>query len=88
MPNPYSIIATDLTTESVDIFNAWGNAETELASQGAPITGFLEISWNSSNIVRNFDNATVSSLSQAEQYRLYPQLGGLFNLAMRNLLYP
>jgi len=86
--NPYPTIATNLTTEESNITSAWGFAETELTSQGAPQTGFLEITWTTTNIVRAFDGAQVSTLAQSEQLRLYPQLGGLFNLAMRNLLYP
>lgn len=89
MPNPYPTIATNLTTESTDILAAFNEAATELATQGAPQTAFLEIEWNgASRVLRIFDGANVAGLSQAEQLRLYPQLGGLFNLAMRNLLYP
>ena len=89
MPNPYPTIATNLTTESTDILAAFTDAATELASQGAPQTLFLEIEWTgATRIVRIFDGVNVAALSQAEQLRLYPQLGGLFNLAMRNLLYP
>jgi len=87
MPN-YATIAADLTAESVDILAAWDDARTELITQGAPQTYFLEIYFDTSRIKRTFDGAAVNSLSQAEQLRLYPQLGGLFNLAMRNLLYP
>jgi hypothetical protein len=87
MPN-YTTIANQLTAESVDIAAAWGDARTELNSQGAPETYFLEINFTGGRIKRTFDDAQVSGLSAAEQYRLYPQLGGLFNLAMRNLLYP
>jgi hypothetical protein len=87
MPN-YATIATDLTAESVDILAAWDDARAELITQGAPDTYFLEINFTGGRVRRTFDNAAVNSLSQAEQLRLYPQLGGLFNLAMRNLLYP
>ena len=87
MPN-YSTIASDLTAESVDILAAWSAAQTELVTQGAPVTYFLEIYWDSARIKRIFDDARVNTLPAAEQLRLYPQLGGLFNLAMRNLLYP
>lgn len=87
--NPYSTIATNLIAEEADIIASWGNAETELISQVAPATSFLEIQWDGgSRIIRIFDSVQVSSLAQSEQLRLYPQLGGLFNLAMRNLLYP
>jgi hypothetical protein len=87
MPN-YSTIASDLTAESVDILAAFTAAQIELATQGAPVTYFLEIYWDTGRIKRIFDDARVDSLPAAEQLRLYPQLGGLFNLAMRNLLYP
>jgi hypothetical protein len=87
MPN-YATIASDLTSESVDILAAFTDAQAELGTKGAPDTYFLEINFSSSRVRRNLDNARVDGLSQAEQLRLYPQLGGLFNLAMRNLLYP
>jgi hypothetical protein len=87
--NPYPQIATNLTTEESNIIASWGFAEAELTSQAAPATEFLEIRWDGgTSIVRVFDSVSVSTLSQSEQLRLYPQLGGLFNLAMRNLLYP
>ncbi len=87
MPN-YATIAGQLTAESVDILSAFADARTELITQGAGDTYFLEINYTSSRIKRTFDDVEVISLSDAEQLRLYPQLGGLFNLAMRNLLYP
>ena len=87
MPN-YSTIASDLTAESVDIAAAWPAARAELITQGAPQTYFLEIYFDTSRIKRTFDGAAVDGLPAAEQLRLYPQLGGLINLAMRNLLYP
>lgn len=86
--NPYTQIATNLITEEGNILASWGFAEAELTTQAAPATIFLEIQWDGSVITRIFDSAQVSSLAQSEQLRLYPQLGGLFNLAMRNLLYP
>ena len=86
--NPYPQIVTNLTTEESNILSSWGFAESELATQTAPATFFLEIQWDGSAITRIFDSAQVSTLAQSEQLRLYPQLGGLFNLAMRNLLYP
>jgi hypothetical protein len=87
--NPYTQIATNLTTEESNILASWGFAEAELASQSAPATAFLEIQWDGTTAIsRVFDNAQISTLAQSEQLRLYPQLGGLFNLAMRNKLYP
>jgi hypothetical protein len=87
MPN-YATIATNLTAESVDITAAWSDARSELVSRGAPETYFLEINFTAGRIKRTFDDQQVSALPASEQLRLYPQLGGLFNLAMRNLLYP
>lgn len=86
--NPYQIAAIDLTAESNLILVAFTDAQAELNSQGAPEAVFLEIGYVGGKIIRNWDNAQVNSLSAAEQFRLYPQLGGLFNLAMRKLLYP
>lgn len=86
--NPYSTIASNLITEYNDVSAAFSNAQTELGTQGAPETFFLEISYSGGKIVRNWDGIQVNTLSLAEQWRLYPQLGGLFNLAMRKLLYP
>lgn len=86
--NPYTQIATNLATEESNVAASWGFAESELTSQGAPATAFLEIQYGGGAITRIFDSAPVSTLAQSEQLRLYPQLGGLFNLAMRNLLYP
>jgi hypothetical protein len=87
MPN-YATIAADLTAESVDILAAFAAARAELITQGAGDTFFLEINFTSGRIKRTFDNVEVISLADAEQLRLYPQLGGLFNLAIRNVLYP
>ncbi|NCX93081.1 MAG: hypothetical protein EBX40_00175 [Gammaproteobacteria bacterium] len=86
--NPYPTIVTDLNQEAADILAAFTNAEASLTSSIAPYTQFLELEWTTTRINRIWDGSQVSSLSFAEQYRLYQQLGGLFNLAMRNLLYP
>lgn len=86
--NPYQIAAIDLISESNLILVAFTDAQTELNSQGAPEAIFLEIGYVGGKIVRNWDGSQVNTLSAAEQYRLYSQLGGLFNLAMRKLLYP
>lgn len=88
MPNPYPTIATNLTAESVDVLAAFTDAAGELANQGAPPIGFLELQYDGSRIVRAWDGTRVDTLPQSEQYRLYPQLGGLFNASMRALLYP
>ena len=89
-PNdPFPSIAIDLYQESLDVLAAFTNAETELLAQAALGATFLEITYDGSGIIsRIFDNAQVSTLSDPEQLRLYPQLVGLFNLALRNKLYP
>jgi len=88
--NPFPGIYADLQQESLDVQAAFGNAEVELVGAAAATTYFLEIVFNSTegHILRISDNAQVSVLPDAEQLRLYPQLGALFNLAMRNLLNP
>jgi len=88
--NPYPTIATNLTVEEADIAVSWGYAAAELVSQAAPDTIFLEIKFSvgAGAILREFDGVAINTLALSEQLRLYPQLGGLFNLAMRNKLYP
>ena len=86
--NPYVTAAANLTAQSVDVLAAFADATAELNAQGAPETFFLDICFSGGKILRNFDFNQVNGLSSAEQWRLYQQLGGLFNLAMRNKLYP
>jgi pyruvate/2-oxoglutarate dehydrogenase complex dihydrolipoamide acyltransferase (E2) component len=86
--NIYPSQATDLNQEAADILAAFTNATAELNSQGASDALFLEIAFSGGKIIRVWDGNIVASLSSAEQKRLYPQLSGLFNLAMRTLLYP
>lgn len=88
--NPFPTIALDLGQEQLDVLAAFTNAETELTSQNAPTTYFLDIYWDNSDgrIKRTYDNAQVGGLSDAEQKALFPQLNGLFVFAMNQLLYP
>lgn len=87
--NPFPNIFLDLNQEALDVLAAFTNAETELVSNSAPFIGFLELQYNGSgSILRAWDGTQVSLLPDSEQYRLYAQLGGLFNAAMRALLYP
>lgn len=79
--------ATALTSQSVFVLSAFTDASAELNAQGCADTYFLEIAFQGGKIVRNWDGSQVNSLSTEEQWRLYPQLSGLFNLAMNNLLY-
>ncbi|NCX93776.1 MAG: hypothetical protein EBX40_03770 [Gammaproteobacteria bacterium] len=86
--NPYPTIASNLNQESIDVLAAFTNAETELNTYSASSVRFLEIEYNGIRILRIWDGSQVSGLPSSEQYRLYSQLGGLFNLAMRTMLYP
>lgn len=86
--NPYVTAAADLIAQSVDVLVAFTDATAELNAQGCGDTYFLEIAFQGGKIIRLWDGTQVNSLPQREQWRLYPQLQGLFNLAMRNLLYP
>lgn len=86
--NPFPNIALDLSQEELDVLAAFTNAELELQAYSAPPIGFLELQYDGVRILRAWDSSQVSSLPQSEQYRLYAQLGGLFNAAMRALLYP
>ena len=88
MPNPYPTIATNLTAQSVDVLAAFTNAQAELGAQGCADATFLEIGYLAGKIVRLWDGAQINSLTPGEQWNFYPQLGGLFNLAMNNKLYP
>lgn len=86
--NPYPTIYADLAQESLDASAAFANAQAELGTQGATDVYFLELVFEGGKIKRAWDGAQVLGLDPAEQFRLWYQLGGLFNLAMRNLLNP
>lgn len=85
--NPFPTIATDLTIESGDVLAAFTNATIELNAQSATDTFFLEICYSGGKILRTYDGQQINGLPADEQLRLYPQLFGLFNLAMKNVLY-
>lgn len=86
--NQFTQASTALNAEQTTILAAFTDAETELSNLSAPSTAYLEIYWTGGRIERLYDSAQVSGLSDAEQYRLYPQLISLFNAATRALLYP
>ena len=86
--NFYQNFYSEAQTIETQIINAWNDSETELNAQGAPDTWYLEINFTSGKIRRTYDDAQVSSLSDSEQRRLYPQLNGLFQKAVFNLLMP
>lgn len=84
----YSDFFTQLQTLDTDINNSWGLAQSELGTQGAPDTIFLELNYSGGKILRLWDGSQVNGLPQSEQLRLYPQLNGLFKKAMLALLMP
>ena len=89
MPSfPYTGYATDLTTEATQIAGGWADAQTVLGANGAPDTAFLEIAYQGGKILRLWDGIQVTSLPASERERLFPQLAGLFKLAMNNVLLP
>ena len=77
-----------INTHDQYIVNAFNQAQNELASFGCDYTAFLEIYYDGSQIQRIWDGAQVQSLPERERLRLFPQLNGLFKLAMNNRLYP
>jgi len=73
----------------VYIVNAFDLAQTTMAEQGCDATAFLEIKYDGGGQIRRiWDDSVVQSLSERERLRLFPQLNGLFKLAMNNRLYP
>lgn len=85
---PYTDYATDLTAQALQITGGWSDAQSVLSSNGAPDTIFLEIGFVAGKIVRMWDGAQLTALNPNEQERLFPQLAGLFKLAMNNALLP
>ena len=88
--NPYPTIYGDLSQQSLDILAAFTNAGTELQTAGVTtVVIYLEIYYDGSgNIRRRWDDTRVNALSNIEQLRLFPQLGGLFIEASKVTLYP
>lgn len=86
--NFYTQFYTASTLTRTEILNAWIEAKDELVAQGAPDTWFLEINFTGGKIRRTYDDNMVETLSESEQRRLYPQLNGLFQRAVFNLLMP
>jgi hypothetical protein len=86
--NPYPSQYGLLVDEQTAVLQAFTNAEGQLFLTGSAQVNFLEIYFDGSNIYRRSDAQLVTSLPQAEQYRLYKQLGGLFNASNRLTLYP
>ena len=87
--NPYhDVYNPELLLEYNGITAAWSQAETELQNLGAPASYFLEMYWDGSKIKRIFDDTQVSTLPLKDQLHLYPQLNGLYALAVRNYYFP
>jgi hypothetical protein len=88
--NPYPLIYQNLLQQSLDILAAFTNAGTELQTAGVTIVvQYLEIYYDGSgSIRRRWDDTRVNTLSNIEQLRLFPQLGGLFIEASKVTLYP
>lgn len=86
--DPYPSMFATLDQESLDILAAFANAEAALSSNSGAAVSFLELTYSAGVISRSFDSSAVTSLSDAEQLRLFPQLAGLFNLSIRTALYP
>jgi hypothetical protein len=68
---------------------AFQQAQDELSNLSCDQTAFLEIRYDGGgNVRRIWDDQRVQDLSERERLRLFPQLNGLFKLAMNNRLYP
>jgi len=70
------------------VVNAFQQAQEQLNDLSCDLTAFLEIYYQEGRIRRIWDDSEVQSLSQRERLRLFPQLNGLFKLAVNNLIYP
>lgn len=85
---PYTQWASDLVNQETQIEDGWADAETVLASNSAPDTAFLELGWQGGKIIWLYNNAQVSTLAPSDRERLFPQLAGLFKMAINNALLP
>lgn len=87
--NPYhDVYNPELLNEYNSITASWGQAEAELVNLGAPQVAFIELMYDGSVIRRIFDSAQVSTLPLHDQLRLFPQLNGLYALAVRTYYFP
>ena len=91
MFNPYhDLYRPELVTiHDTYVVNAFQQAQDELNNLSCDATAFLEIKYDGGGQIRRiWDDAVVQSLSERERLRLFPQLNGLFKLAINNRLYP
>jgi hypothetical protein len=90
MLNPYQDIYKPelITIHDTYVVNAFQQAQDDLVNFGCDPAAFLEIKFDGSKIRRIWDDQEVQTLSERERLRLFPQLNGLFKLAINNKLYP
>jgi hypothetical protein len=91
MLNPYHDTYSPKLVSIHDVYvvNAFQQAQDELSNLSCDPTAFLEIKYDGGgNIRRIWDDSVVQSLSERERLRLFPQLNGLFKLAVNNKIYP
>ena len=91
MPNPYhDLYRPELVTiHDTYVVNAFQQAQDEMNTLSCDQTAFLEIKYDGGGQIRRiWDDSPVQSLSERERLRLFPQLNGLFKLAINNRLYP
>jgi len=90
MVNPYhdTYLPKLVSIHDTYVVNAFQQAQEQLNDLSCAPTAFLEIYYEGGRIRRIWDNLEVQSLSQRERLRLFPQLNGLFKLAVNNLIYP
>jgi hypothetical protein len=77
-----------ITIHDTYVVNAFQQAQDELNNLSCEPTAFLEIKYLEGQIRRIWDDSVVQNLSERERLRLFPQLNGLFKLAINNRLYP
>jgi hypothetical protein len=89
--NPYSekYRPSLINTHDQYVVNAFDQAGAVMNETGCDPTAFLEIKYDGGgNVRRIWDDQRVNDLSERERLRLFPQLNGLFKLAVNNKLYP
>jgi len=89
--NPYHDIYRPelITIHDAYVVNAFQQAQDQLLDNSCDPTAFLEIKYDGGGRIRRiWDDQVVQSLSERERLRLFPQLNGLFKLAINNRLYP
>lgn len=90
MPNLYrDVYRPELQTiHDTYVVDAFEKAQNDLVDFGCDVAAFLEIKFDGNKIQRIWDGQEVQTLPERERLRLFPQLNGLFKLAINNKLYP